>query len=159
MFDQKKQKQIDFVFRIILKVLDKKQIEYSMDEKGLSINCLIYSNSLQINSVFKINPERMIVSLISKIPYTITKDKVEDLAAAMCFVNNFTANGCFDLDINAGNMFFRMTNGFLESLIGEEAYEYMISCSSDMMNEYSEQFILLAKGLMSLDEFVDRNGI
>ena len=66
---------------------------------------------------------------------------------------------CFDFDIDNGKIFFRMTNCFCDSLIGKEAYEYMINCLLSMLDEYSEQFKLLAEGSISLDEFVDRNGI
>lgn len=154
----KKQRQIDFVLKNITNVLEREKIEYLKDEKNLKISFSV-NKCLKADFVFKINSEKMLVSIISKIPYIVKQDKIEDLAAAICFINNFTANGCFDFDINTGEILFRMTNGFLESLIGEEAYEYMIDCSVNMLIEYSEQLILLARGLISLDEFVDRNGI
>lgn len=154
----KKQRQIDFVLKNITNVLEREKIEYLKDEKNLKISFSV-NKYLKADFVFKINSEKMLVSLISKIPYIVKQDKIEDLAAAVCFINNFTANGCFDFDINTGEMLFRMTNNFLESLIGEEVYEYMIDCSINMLIEYSEQLILLARGSISLDEFVDRNGI
>lgn len=154
-----KKKQIDFVLKNIIKALDEERIAYSEDKENLSISCSTHKFGLYIDFVFKIDTENMLVSLISELPYTVQGERIEDLAAAICFINNFTANGCFDLDVNMGKIFFRMSNCFLDSLIGKEAYEYMISCLLNMLDEYSEQLILLAKGLISLDEFVDRNGI
>ena len=154
-----KKKQIDFVLKNIIKALDEEGIEYSKDEENLSISCMTHKFGLHIDFIFKVNVENMSVLLVFELHCIIKKDRIEDLAAAVCFINNFTANGCFDFDIDNGKIFFRMANCFFDSLIGKEAYEYMINCLLNMLDEYSEQFKLLAEGSISLDEFVDRNGI
>lgn len=157
MTDEKKQ--IQLILDTLCKVLNKQELEYFIDEQELVINCTAYKDDSQIDFSFRINPEKKLILLISHIPCTVPQEKTADLAAAICFINNFTANGCFDFDVHTGNIFFRMTNGFLESLIGEDVFEYMISCSLDTIDEYSEQFIMLTEDLMSFEEFFDRNGI
>lgn len=154
-----KKKQIDFVLKNIIKALDEERIEHSNDEENINISCMTHKFGLHIDFMFKINAENMSVMLISELPCIVKRSRTEDLAAAVCFINNFTANGCFDFDIDNGKIFFRMTNCFCDSLIGKEAYDYMINCLLSMLDEYSEQFKLLAEGSISLDEFVDRNGI
>lgn len=154
-----KKKQIDFVLKNIIKALDEEEIEHSKDEENLSISCMTHKFGLHIDFIFKINVENMSVLLISELPCIIKKNRIEDLAAAVCFINNFTANGCFDFDIDKRKLSFRMTNCFCDSLIGKEAYKYMINCLLNMLDEYSEQFKLLAEGSINLDQFIDRNGI
>lgn len=159
MTDEKIQKQIQLVFNTLCNVLNKHGFEYSKDEEKLKVNSTAQKENSHIDFSFEIDADRMLVLLISHIPCIVPQKKRVDLAAAISFINNFTANGCFDFDIKTGNIFFRMTNGFFESLISEEVFEYMISCSLETIDEYSEQFIMLTDDLMSFEEFFDRNGI
>ena len=51
-------------------------------------------------------------------------------------------------------MFFRMTNSFMESKLGEEAFAYMLFCSCQVIDEYNDKFLMLAKGMVSIEQFL-----
>ncbi len=77
-----------------------------------------------------------------------------EFAVAVCDANNGMIDGRFDYNINDGRLFFRMTSSFRESLIGEVLFQYMIICACRTIDAYNDKFFELAKGLISLDQFI-----
>ena len=47
-----------------------------------------------------------------------------------------------------------MTNSFLESKISEEVFAYMLYCSCQTIDEYNDKFLMLAKGMISIEQFL-----
>ncbi len=154
MAEQKSLEQAKVVFGTLCNVLDNLEWHYQKDEEKLTIECEVQGEDLPIDITVMIDAERMLVILISHIPFVIKEDKRLDLAIAVSVVNNDLIDGCFDYDITSGHMFFRMTNSFIESTIGEEVFKYMIFCSCKTIDEYNDKFMMLAKGVISIEQFI-----
>lgn len=154
MAEQKSLEQAKVVFGTLCNVLDNLEWHYQKDEEKLTIECEVQGEDLPIDITVMIDAERMFVILISHIPFVIKEDKRLDLAIAVSVVNNDLIDGCFDYDITSGHMFFRMTNSFIESTIGEEVFKYMIFCSCKTIDEYNDKFMMLAKGVISIEQFI-----
>lgn len=154
MAELKNMEQAKVAFATLCQTLDNHEWHYKKNEEKLSIECGARGDDLPIEITVTVDADRMLVMLISHIPFVIQEDKRLDVAIAVSAINNVLVDGCFDYDIASGHMFFRMTNSFLESKISEEVFSYMIFCSCQTIDEYNDKFLMLAKGLISIEQLL-----
>lgn len=154
MAEQKNFEQAKAVFATLCQTLDNQEWRYKKDEEKLSIECGARGDDLPMDITVKVDARRMLVLLLSHMPFVIQEDKRLDVAIAVSVINNVLVDGCFDYDVASGHMFFRMTNSFIESKISEEVLAYMLFCSCKTIDEYNDKFLMLAKGLISVEQFL-----
>lgn len=154
MAELKNLEQAKAAFATLCQSLDKHEWHYKKDEDKLSIECGAQGDDLPMEITVKVDADRMLVLLISHMPFVIQEDKRLDVAIAVSAINNALVDGCFDYDIASGHMFFRMTNSFIESKTSEEVFAYMLFCSCKTIDEYNDKFLMLAKGLISIEQFL-----
>lgn len=90
-------------------------------------------------------------------PFVVSDDKRIDVAVAVSAVNNLLVDGCFDYDIKSGHMFFRLTNSYIDSTLGEDVFQYMLSCACVMVDRYSDKFLALDKGAITIADFITKD--
>ena len=134
--------------------LEKNDWRFKKNEERLSIECGAQGEDLPMEINVRVDADRMLVMLLSKLPYAIPEDKRLDVAIAVSVVNNALVDGSFDYDIASGSIFFRMTNSFLESVISDEVFTYMLFCSCQTIDEYNDKFLMLGKGVLTLEQFL-----
>lgn len=154
MTETQKMEQAKTVFATICNVLAQHQWQYSCDEQALTIACGAQGNDLPMEIFVKVDAARMLTMLISHQPFVVPEDKRLDVAVAVSAVNNMLADGSFDYDIAGGHIFFRMTNSFIDSLVGEELFSYMLFASCQIIDLYNDKFLLIASGNLSVQEFL-----
>ena len=141
-------------FATLCSMLDNNEWKYEKDEENLCIDCGAQGEDLPIPIKIRIDAERQIILLLSLIPFSVNEDKRMETAVAVSIVNNLLVDGSFDYDITTGDLYFRMTNSFIDSDISEEAFKYMLYCSCMTIDEYNDKFLMLSKGLLPLDSFL-----
>ena len=99
----------------------------------------------------------MVIQLLSSMPFVVSESKRLDFAIAVCAINSSLVDGCFDYNIANGNLLFRMTNSFMESRMSEEVFSYMLFCSCATIDNYNDKLFMLAKGVMSVSDFLKDN--
>ena len=87
--------------------------------------------------------------------FNVPEEKRLDMALAVSIVNNRLVDGSFDYDVMRGALLFRMTTSFIESTLSETAFEYMLFCSCGTIDEYNDKFLMLCKGLMPVEKFLE----
>lgn len=154
MAELKNFEQAKSAFATLCQALDNNEWHYKKDEDKLSIECGAQGDDLPMEISVKVDVDRMLVLLLSHLPFVIQEDKRLDIAIAVSAINNVLVDGCFDYDVTSGHMFFRMTNSFIESKISEEVFIYMLLCSCKTIDDYNDKFLMLAKGLVSIEQFL-----
>ncbi len=154
MADEKNIAQAKAAFSTLCQALDKHEWHYEKEEEKLSIECGAQGEDLPMKITVKVDADRRLIMLLSHLPFVIQEDKRLDVAIAVSAINNALVDGCFDYDVASGHMFFRMTNSFLESTISEEVFTYMLFCSCQTIDEYNDKFLMLAKGMISIEQFL-----
>lgn len=142
------------VYGTLCSTLDSHEWHYKKDEEKLSIDCGAQGEDLPMEITIKVDAERQLIMLLSHLPFVISEDKRLDVAIAVSAVNNKLVDGSFDYDIADGHMFFRMTSSFIESEIGNELFTYMLMVSCHTIDEYNDKFLMLGKGMMSIEDFI-----
>ena len=129
--------------------------KFTKKEEDLLIECGVRGDDLPIGLFIKLNTDLQLLSLFSQLPITVPEDKRLDFAVAISLVNNKMVDGCFDYDITDGSVFFRMSNSFLGAELGHETIKYLIFCSCSTIDNYNDKFLMLAKGMLSLEQFME----
>lgn len=142
------------VYGTLCSTLDSHEWHYKKDEEKLSIDCGAQGEDLPMEITIKVDAERQLIMLLSHLPFVISEDKRLDVAIAVSAVNNKLVDGSFDYNIADGHMFFRMTSSFIESEIGNELFTYMLMVSCHTIDEYNDKFLMLGKGMMSIEDFI-----
>ena len=141
-------------FETLCKALDNNKWNYKKDEENLTVKCGARGDDLPMDLVIEVDAERMVVILLSQIPFVFKEDKRIDAAIAVSAINNILAHGCFDYDVISGKMLFRMTNSFVDSKLGEEVFIYMLLASCKTVDDFNDKLLMLAKGMLSIEQFL-----
>lgn len=155
MADEKNLIQAQETFKTLCQTLDGHEWKYAKDEEKLSIECGAQGEDLPMDIAIVVDSERCLVRLMSHIPVVVPEDKRLDAAIAISVVNNMLVDGSFDFDISSGLIFFRMTNSFLESKLGNDVFTYMLFASCQTIDAYNDKFLMLVKGMISIEQFLN----
>ena len=142
------------VYETLCATLDKHEWHYQKNEERLSIECGAQGEDLPMEITIRVDTERQLIMLLSHLPFIISEVKRLDVAIATSIANNGLVDGSFDFDITDGHMFFRMTSSFIESDIGSELFTYMLMVSCHTIDKYNDRFLMLGKGMMSIEDFM-----
>ncbi len=155
MEDEKNTKQAQAAFRTLCEMLDERGWHYEKNPEELFISCSAQGDDLPMEIRICVDAERQLILLLSHMPFNIPEDKRTALAIAVSAANNGMIDGSFDYDYQDGNIFFRMTSSFRDSLVGKEAFEYMLYCSCYTIDRYNDKFLMVAKSNMSNEEILN----
>ena len=144
------------VFKSVCSMLDSINFRYetSMRDEDYVITCTVNGEDIPMKMLIIVRPEREIVTLLSPMPFMTPEDKRVDMALAVAVANYGIIDGSFDYDLNDGEIRFRMTASYVESLLGEELFKYMLFVSANTVDRYNDRFLAIAKGMMTLDQFI-----
>lgn len=155
MADEKQLKQAQAAFQALCEMMEEKGWHYEKDAENLLISCGAQGEDLPMQIRIEVDVERQLIMLLSQLPFVIPEDKRTALAVAVSAANNGMIDGSFDYDCLSGDIIFRMTLSFRDSLIGKDAFEYMLLCSCFTIDRYNDKFLMVAKNDMSCEEILN----
>ncbi len=135
-------------------MLDENDWHYEKNEEKLSILCSAKGDDLSIPIRMAVDAERQFVMLTSPMPFEISEDRRASVAVAVALANHGLIDGSFDFDFLTGNLLFRLTSSFVESIVDRELLEYMLYVSCNTIDEYNDKFLAVSETDMSFDEIV-----
>ncbi|MBE5730984.1 MAG: hypothetical protein E7350_03445 [Clostridiales bacterium] len=154
-----KQMQAQRVYKSIIKMLDERDWKYERHDEDLLIKSGIKGEDLPIEFILFVDAERELVRLLSKLPFAIPENKRVDAAVAVCAANNCMINGCFDFDMNDGDITFRLVSSYKSgSVLSDDLLEYMILVSASTIDKYNDKFFMLGKGMLTAEQFLKQEG-
>jgi len=144
------------VFRTLVRMLDTRDWKYEKQEDKLLIKSGITGDDLPINFIVIVNPKNEVVQFYSSLDFKVPEDKRVDAAIAVCVANYGLVDGSFDYDISDGEIRYRLTSSYRDSILGEDLYEYMIMVAAATVDQYNDKFFMLSKGAMTIQEFIEK---
>lgn len=150
--DMKKAKE---VYGALTRMLDERDWKYDKDEENLRIISGVRGEDLPIQFIVEVKPQQQVVQFISPLPFHMPEDKRVDGAIAACVANYGIVSGCFDYDISDGEIRFRLTSSYRDSVLGDDLFEYMIMVAAGTVDNYNDRFFMLAKGMMNIQQFIE----
>lgn len=115
-------------------------IKFNMSGDDLPMRFFIY-----------VKPEKQVVTLHSPQPVKFAEDKRDLGYKAICAINYRLSDGDFQIDPRDGEVLFNMTNCYAGCQVGGELFRYMLGMSVNIVDEFNDKLLMLAKGLMDID--------
>ena len=143
------------VFDTLCAALDSDNWKYQKDEENLEIKTGAQGDDLPMDLYIRVKAKNGVVSLISPLPVKVPEDKRVDLAVAMSVANDRMRWGNFDYDIQDGSIFYRMVACFIDSLLGPELFKAMVYMAANTIDKYNDRFLMLAKGIIDFEKFLE----
>lgn len=150
-------KKAQSVYKSLCDMLDEKKVRYEKHPEDLVVTFTMTGEDIPMNFILNIDAKRDLVRLISPIPVKFEGDKRVIGAIATCQATYCLADGSFDYDCKSGNVLFRMTSSYKDSLISKDVLEYMVAVAGMTVDEFNDKFLMLAKGVLSIEDFLKQN--
>lgn len=154
MAEEKNMRQAQAAFTSLCAMLDSEEWHYEKNEGALAVECMARGDDLPIPIRITVDADRLLVVLVSQIPFIVPENKRNEMSLAVSTANFGIVDGCFDYNYDEGTLGFRMTSSFRESLVGKELFEYMLYVSCQTVDVYNDKFFRVAKTDMTFDEVI-----
>ena len=154
MADEKEIRQAKAAYDTLCEMLKEREWHYESDEDNFTIMCGARGEDLPMEIRVQVDPERLIVTLVSQMPFSVPEDKRVEMALAVSAVNYALVDGSFDYNFVDGTLLFRMTSSYRESLVGKDMFEYMLYVSCKTIDDYNDKFLMIIKEKMTLEDLV-----
>ncbi len=155
MTDDAKLIQAKQVYQAFCTMMDREEWNYTKREEDLIIDTGARGEDLPMDLKIRVDAERELVQVFSRLPYAIPQDKRLEIAVAVSIINNQLVHGCVDFDRASGNLFFRMTNSYRDSLISDEVYKYLLYCACQTIDSFNDKLLMLSKGIIDIEKFIE----
>lgn len=127
---------------------------FTAHDEDMAITCGARGDDLPMELLVRIDCDRALITILSIIPTTFDEDKRVEGNLAVCVANQGMVHGCFDYDNTKGKIYFRLSNSFMGCKIGAELCTYMIYCACSTVDNYNDKFLMMSKGMMTLEQFI-----
>ena len=139
----------------LCEMLDERKWKYSRDDDNFTIDTGAQGDDLPMDLKIIVDPEKMLVSVISPMNFPIPEKNRVDLAVAISLANYGIVDGSFDYNFLNGSIYFRMTTSIRENMIGKEALEYMVFVACRTIDDFNDKFFKITLSEMSLEQIID----
>lgn len=143
------------IFEDMCQAMDQKEWQYDRHDEDLVVTIRMQGEDLPVGLILRVNAAAQVVSVYSVLPVTVPDDKLVDVALAVCVANDGMINGGFDLDMEKKQIVWRLCTTYRGSLLGSEAFAYMVVVSTSTVDKYNERFMMLAKDMIDLKKFIE----
>ncbi len=154
MADEKQLALANNVYKTLCAVIEKREWTYKKIEPDLIVFFIVQGEDIPMQFVMAVDAERQLIRVSSMLPFHFPEDKRIEGAVATCVASYGLTEGGFDYDISNGEVEFRLTSSFYESLIGEDLFQHMIDLSCATVDAYNDKLLALSKGLVGIDDFM-----
>lgn len=144
------------IYEMFKESLDSKDFHYEPHDDDLAITLTVHGNDLPQPTVIRVMDDRDTIFIYSPIPSKMPEDKRMEAAVAVAVANNGMLNGCFDLDMSDGEIRFRVTESYRGCEVSMELLEFLLQLVFIMTDKYNDRFFMLSKGMMSLEQFIEK---
>ena len=143
------------VFAGLCAAIDARNWNYEKDEEKLTVHFGVTGEDLLMKFIIVVDAQRQVVRVLSPLLSVFPEDRRLEGAIAACAMTYPLADGSFDFDIREGICWFRQSASFVESTIGDGLLQYMISYTCTAVDMYNDRVDALAKGTLSLHDFLE----
>ncbi len=154
--DDKKLKLAKNTFDTLCYTLTEAELNYARDDENLTVDFIMHGDDLPINIIMRVDADKQLVSVLSKIDLNIPEEKRVEIGIVVSLINYCLADGSFDYNFINGNLLFRATSCFKDSMLGKELFLYLVRLTIDVVEKYNDQFLMLIKGNITWQQFAEK---
>ena len=154
MADANQLKQAQAVYETMRGMFDARELAYEADDEKLTVYSGAKGDDLPVAIRMRIDPERMLIVVHSLLPFETPHARRLAMSVAVSRVNYGLPDGSFDFDIDSGDIVFRLTCCYRDSLVGDELFEYMFVVSFGIIDQYNDVLQKVATTDISVEEII-----
>lgn len=147
------------VFRGICKSIDEMGFRYSVDEDKNQIMFEYKGEDFDTRFLIQVNGKAELINVFSRLPFVVPQSKMYEMAVAVCVASNTLIDGYFDLDMDTGELFFKMTISFKSSKVGESVGHQLAFVAPLIVEANDDTLYDLATGKIDLPQFLAKHDI
>ncbi len=155
MATEKELKQAASLFKTLCDYLDENEWKYDKADDSLGIMLVTKGDDLPIPVMIRINPDLMVLSVYTTMPFEVPEDMRVPMVVAVTAATHCMIDGGFDYDVESGQILFRITSTYRDSIIGKKLIEYMLGCACVMTDEFNDKFYKMVQEKMSTGDMLD----
>ncbi len=155
--EQKRMKNAAQNAEVLLAMLDHQKLKYTIEERTevrTHIRIHFTGEDIPMTLHIILRTDRQIVSVLSVLPFKIGEARRQDAAIAVAAANHGLIDGSFDLNMQTGEIRFRLTSCFIETVLSEALYSYLMYVSAETIDRYNDRFRDLNEGKLNLEGFL-----
>lgn len=142
---------------ILLSMLENRKLKYTVEERTNArthIRIHFTGEDIPMTLHIILRTDRQIVSVLSVMPFKISETYRNDAAIAVTAANHGLIDGSFDLNMQTGEIRFRLTSCFIGTVLSEDLYAYLMYVSAETIDRYNDRFRDLNDGKLDLEGFL-----
>jgi hypothetical protein len=142
---------------VLLAMLDHHNLKYTVEEQTdirTRIRIHFTGEDLPMTLHIILRTDRQIASIYSVMPFEIKEERRNDAALAVTAANHGLIDGSFDLNMNTGEIRFRLTSCYIGTVLTEQLFSYLMFVSAETVDRYNDRFEKLNNGELDLDGFL-----
>ena len=142
---------------VLTAMLDHRNLKYTVQEQTdarTHIRIRFSGADLPMTLHIILRADKQIASVFSVMPFAIDEARRKDAAVAVAAANHGLIDGSFDLNLSTGEIRFRLTSCFIDSVLSESLFSYLMFVSAETVDRYNDRFLALNSGDMTLEQFL-----
>ena len=155
MTDELELKNAQSVYKILCDLFDEKELVYKKYEEDLVVTINMNGNDLPMDFVVKVDEERDLIRVLSRLPVVFQGEKLLDGAIATSQINYGLVDGSFDFNFEKGEIIFRLTSSYKGCTVSKDLIYYMMSCACYTVDDYNDKLLALSEGKITVKDFFD----
>lgn len=155
MAEDKQNENAVIAYTSLCQMLDEEGWTYDKHDDEMTIDLTVTGDDLPMSSTIEIDTERQTVIMMSPMPFKVPSDKRFDLAIAVSLANYGMVDGSFDYNFLEGDIAFRITSSFIDSMLGKDLFKYMTYTAFSTIDKYNDKFLKIAATKMSVAEIIE----
>lgn len=157
MADDKRLQDAQTVYNTLCGILDDKEIKYNKTPEHLMASFLVSGNDLSIGIIAMVDPEKELIRMFTQLTFSFDEDKRLEGALATCSLNLLLADGSFDYDFSTGEVLFRITSSYKDSIISRDLVGYMIACLLITIVQNSDKLLKINSGELTVEDLFSKS--
>ena len=146
-------KMADKMYSTLVTLLEEKNLHFDRDDEKRVVSFSMIGDDIPIDIRIIVDARRQLIVLYSSLPFTVPEDKKDVVSKAVCKTNWNLVDGDFDYDPESGHIVFRLTACYIESVIGKELLDHLVSLSVYYVDEYNDKLLMVSKGVVSYEQY------
>ena len=145
--------QANAMYELIATTLDNMDLRYDRHDDELVIHLGAKGDDMNHDMLLFVLEKQEVISFVERLPFHLDPEKADEIAKAVCNINNQLVLGGFTYKAGAENMNFELSIPYGGSVIGEETIRRILMNAVHAVEEYDDKFLALNKGYLSSEEF------
>lgn len=143
------------VYNMLCDTFTENKVKYARHDDELVVSFEFTGEDIPMDFVARVDAQKQLIVFNSWLPFSFGEDKRLQGAIATNQINYALSDGSFDYNYETGEVLFRMTTSFRDSLIAGEAIMYMLVCAVTIVDKYNDKLLMVAKGAVDIDKFIE----